>query len=52
MGQIIKSILGMALILVGAYSVYLWWPDVLTLIRGGSGIVLILFGLIFFALLD
>ena len=52
MGKIIKLIVGIALILVGAYSIILWWPDVLTLIRGGSGILLILFGLIFFALLD
>lgn len=52
MGKILKIIIGIALILVGAYTIYLWWGDVLTLIRGGIGLAIILAGLIAFALLD
>lgn len=52
MGKFLKMIIGLALILIGAYAVYLWWGDVLALIRGGAGFGLILVGLVFFALLD
>jgi len=52
MGKILKIIVGVALVLAGAYTIYLWWGDVLMLIRGGIGCALILAGLICFALLD
>lgn len=52
MGKALKIIIGIALILIGAYAIYLWWGDVLTLIRGGIGLAIILAGLIAFALLD
>lgn len=46
MGKIIKMLLGIILIVVGAYLTYFWWFFVLTLIKGGVGIFLILVGLI------
>ena len=46
----IKIIIGLALIGLGAWTIYLWWGDLLTLVRGGIGLVLILAGLITFAL--
>ncbi|NQU18005.1 MAG: hypothetical protein HQ564_08040 [Candidatus Saganbacteria bacterium] len=52
MGKIFKLILGIALILLGAFTIVLWWADLLTLIRGGIGLLLIFFGLVFFALMD
>ncbi|NQT29921.1 MAG: hypothetical protein HQ596_05050 [Candidatus Saganbacteria bacterium] len=48
--KVIKIIIGLALIGLGAWTIYLWWGDLLTLIRGGIGLVLILAGLITFAL--
>lgn len=52
MSKSIKLIIGIILILAGAYAIYLWWGDVLALIRGGAGFILIMLGLIFMALLD
>ena len=49
-GKLIKVIIGLILIALGAWLIYLWWADLLTLIRGGLGIFLILAGLIAFAL--
>jgi uncharacterized membrane protein len=48
--KIIKVLVGLVLIVLGAWSVYLFWGDLLTLVRGGLGLVLILAGLIAFAL--
>ena len=52
MSKFLKLAIGIALILIGAYTIYMWWGDLLALIRGGIGLALILAGLIFFALLD
>ncbi|MBU0672252.1 MAG: hypothetical protein KJ732_04395 [Candidatus Margulisbacteria bacterium] len=49
-GKIIKVLIGLALIGLGAWAIYLWWADLLVLIRGGIGFALILAGLITFAL--
>jgi len=48
--KIIKVLLGLAFIALGAWTIALWWNDLLTLIRGGIGLFLILAGLIAFAL--
>lgn len=49
-GKLLKVLIGLILVGLGAYTVYLWWPDLLVLVRGGIGLVLILAGLIAFAL--
>ncbi|MFA6170055.1 MAG: hypothetical protein WCW67_00940 [Candidatus Margulisiibacteriota bacterium] len=49
--KIIKSLIGLALVILGAWLVYLWRVDLLTLIRGGLGLFLVLCGLIAFALI-
>ena len=51
LGKLLKVLIGLALVGLGAYTIYLWWPDLLVLIRGGIGLVLILAGLIAFALI-
>jgi hypothetical protein len=48
--KLIKVILGLALIALGAWLVFIWWGDLLALVRGGLGLFLILCGLIAFAL--
>ena len=48
--KVIKVLIGLLLIALGAWTIYLWWPDLLALVRGGLGLVLILMGLIAFAL--
>lgn len=48
--KVIKVLIGLILIALGAWTIYLWWGDLLTLIRGGLGLVLILAGLIALAL--
>lgn len=50
LGKLIKVIIGLALIALGGYTIYLWLPDLLVLIRGSVGLFLILCGLIAFAL--
>ena len=49
-GKILKVLIGLALVALGVYTLYLWWADLLVLIRGGIGLVLIMAGLIAFAL--
>lgn len=49
-GKILKVLIGVALIALGAWTIYLWWGDLLTLVRGGIGLFLVLCGLIAFAL--
>ena len=49
-GKLLKVLIGLALVLLGAWTIYLWNADLLVLIRGGIGLVLILAGLIAFAL--
>jgi hypothetical protein len=49
-GKLIKVLIGIILVALGAWLIYLWRADLLTLIRGGLGVFLILAGLIAFAL--
>jgi len=49
-GKVIKVLVGLLLIGLGAWAVWAWWGDLLVLIRGGLGLFLILCGLIAFAL--
>jgi hypothetical protein len=48
--KVIKVLLGLIFIVLGAWTIALWWNDLLTLVRGGIGLFLILAGLIAFAL--
>lgn len=48
--KIVKVLIGLVLIALGAWTINLWWGDLLSLIRGGIGLILILAGLIAFAL--
>lgn len=50
LGKIIKVLIGVALVALGAWTIYLWWGELLSLVRGSIGLVLILSGLIAFAL--
>lgn len=50
MGKALKVLIGLVLVGLGAWTILLWWPDLLTLVKGGIGLVLILAGLITFAL--
>ena len=52
LGKLIKIVIGIVLIGLGIFTIYIWWNDVLALIRGGIGLILILAGLIAFAVLD
>jgi len=52
LSKAVKLIIGIALIALGIWTIVIWWGDVLTMIRGGIGLVLILAGLIAFAVLD
>ncbi|MFA6431638.1 MAG: hypothetical protein WCV91_04595 [Candidatus Margulisiibacteriota bacterium] len=52
MGKLIKGIIGIALVALGAWTIYLWNADLLVLVRGGIGLCLILAGLIAFALIS
>ena len=49
--KVIKSIVGIALIALGIWTIVIWRGDVMALIRGGYGPFLILCGLISFALI-
>lgn len=49
-GKTLKVLIGIVLVALGAWTIYLWWGDLLTLVRGGIGLFLILCGLIAFAL--
>jgi len=49
-GKAIKMIIGLALVALGAWTIYLWRADLLILVKGGIGLCLILAGLIAFAL--
>jgi hypothetical protein len=49
-GKLLKVLVGIILIAIGAWAIYAWWSDLLVLIRGGIGLFLILCGLIAFAL--
>jgi hypothetical protein len=46
----VKVLIGVLLVALGGWTIYLWWPELLTLVKGSLGLVLILAGLIAFAL--
>ncbi len=50
LAKLIKLILALAIISLGAYTLYLWWPDLLVIIRGSIGLGLVLVGLLVLAL--
>jgi hypothetical protein len=47
---IFKVILGLAFLVLGVLAIIKWLPDLLTLIKGGIGLFLILAGLITLAI--
>ncbi len=49
-GKLLKVLAGILLVGLGLFTIYLWWADLLILIRGGIGLMLIMAGLIAFAL--
>lgn len=52
LSKALKIGVGVVLVALGIYAVVVWWGDVLSLVRGGLGMALILAGLLSFALLD
>ena len=50
LAKLVKILIGLVLVALGAWTILLWWNDLLVLVRGGVGLVLILSGLIAFAL--
>jgi hypothetical protein len=50
MGKVLKVLIGLVLLALGAAAIYMWWPDLLVMVKGGVGLALILAGLIAFAL--
>ena len=44
--KIIKVLIGLLLIALGAWTIQLWWGDLLSLVRGGIGLGLIAFALV------
>ncbi len=46
----LKIILGLALLVLGVWAVVGWWQDLLVLIKGAVGIILILAGVISLAI--
>lgn len=50
-GKLIKGLIGLVLVGLGAWTIWLWWPQLITLVQGGIGLFLILCGLIVFALI-
>jgi hypothetical protein len=48
--MVLKVLIGIVLMALGAVSIYYWWPELLVIIKGMIGIILILVGLIFFAI--
>lgn len=49
-GKIIKVLIGLVLIVLGAWTIYLWRSDLVILVKGGLGLFLVLAGLIALAL--
>lgn len=49
-GKALKIILGLALAVLGVGAIYFWRWEVLTLIKGCVGVILLLAGLICFAI--
>jgi hypothetical protein len=49
-GKLLKVLTALAFVSLGIWTIFLWWPDLLVLIRGGIGLFLILAGLIALAI--
>ena len=49
--KFVKILIGLTLLSLGVWASLLWWGDMLSLVRGGLGLFLILTGLIAFALI-
>jgi CHASE2 domain-containing sensor protein len=47
---ILKVVAGAVLIILGAIALYYWWIPFLTILKGIVGVILILAGLVFFAI--
>lgn len=47
LGNVIKLLVGLIFMVGGVLSYMYWWQDLLVLIRGGLGAVLLLAGLLF-----
>lgn len=47
---ILKIILGIVLVALGLGAIYIWRSDVLTIIKGGIGISVLLAGIVCFAI--
>jgi hypothetical protein len=49
-GKLLKFLLAIILVSLGVWTIFLWWADLLVLLRGGIGLLLILAGIIAFAI--
>lgn len=49
-GKLLKFLLAIILVLLGIWTIFLWWADLLVLLRGSIGLLLILAGIIAFAI--
>jgi hypothetical protein len=47
---VLKVIIGLVLIGLGAWAIILWWPQLLSVVKGCVGLFLILAGLITIAI--
>ena len=50
MSTVLKVLLGLVFLALGALAIIKWWPDLLTLIKGGIGLFLLLAGVITLAI--
>lgn len=50
MGTIFKVILGLVFLILGVLAIIKWWDPLLTIIKGGIGLFLILAGVITLAI--
>jgi hypothetical protein len=47
---IFKVILGLVFLVLGVLAILRWWPDLLTIVKGGIGLFLVLAGIITLAI--
>ena len=50
MSTVLKVLLGLVFLALGALAIIKWWPDLLILIKGGIGLFLLLAGVITLAI--
>jgi fatty acid desaturase len=50
LSTIFKVLLGLVFLALGVLAIIKWWPDLLTLIKGGIGLFLLLAGVITLAI--